>query len=690
MRIEKKWIKHFGVWTFVFVLLAAWKLKFENDLNLAKDNFSKEKSTELDQVVKAFEVKLSTLYQSLRTISLIPSVRDLDRHGKSFHPDARLTVQQLYNNAYINTNLSEIYLIPKSLDPDKVDPLTGRPEEPIATFDELIVNSKKEDSNDESSESEKPDFEETEIFEYRLMKSQLEWFSKKAAFQNKKNPLEVPLLSGPEIITCDNAEYSAEDHKNKNDEARMGILFTVPVYNKQGEFNGGVSAILRTRVMGRFVPQNYFAVVNAEHKVKSSQAAHPNLEKYLQSNFKEIPNGTAFYAHRQLSIPDISKWEIVAVYPEEIFAALPQVQKLRQIFWGVTLVLLLLGMLSSFYVHRNDRLAIAVENIVLKISDEVGLLSQSAEKLLTTSASLDDNTAKQATAAQQTASAMEEISAMIGKTADLTNDLSRLSEVGLISSQKGNASIEGLGKNVNDIEEAFRRVEETFVNTSNRLQEAQKSIVEIQNRTKLINEVVFQTKLLSFNASVEAARAGEHGKGFAVVAEEVGVLASQSGNTAQEINLSVDAGSEKILLIVKDSQLVLERLKGESDRVIKFSRSIAKECAAQFAELSKQVSEIRENSLQIQNASREQRDGANEVSQSVQVFNHSTSEIAGQTQKTKEMSEYLQSASVRIFELMKELQKHVGVKSVEPNKEKPKISEAHETKENNYPFKKAA
>ncbi|MBC7465119.1 MAG: hypothetical protein H7256_03945 [Bdellovibrio sp.] len=48
---------------------------------------------------------------------------------------------------------------------------------------------------------------------------------------------------------------------------------------------------------------------------------------------------------------------------------------------------------------------------------------------------------------------------------------------------------------------------------------------EIGNKTKVINDIVFQTKLLSFNASVEAARAGEHGKGFAVVAEEVGKLA---------------------------------------------------------------------------------------------------------------------------------------------------------------------
>ena len=40
------------------------------------------------------------------------------------------------------------------------------------------------------------------------------------------------------------------------------------------------------------------------------------------------------------------------------------------------------------------------------------------------------------------------------------------------------------------------------------------SISTINSKTKMINDIVFQTKLLSFNASVEAARAGEFGKGF--------------------------------------------------------------------------------------------------------------------------------------------------------------------------------
>lgn len=70
-------------------------------------------------------------------------------------------------------------------------------------------------------------------------------------------------------------------------------------------------------------------------------------------------------------------------------------------------------------------------------------------------------------------------------------------------------------------------------------------IGKIREKTKVIDEIVFQTRLLSFNASVEAARAGEHGKGFAVVAEEVGSLAQMSGSAAKEISAILAEGVSK-------------------------------------------------------------------------------------------------------------------------------------------------
>jgi methyl-accepting chemotaxis protein len=62
---------------------------------------------------------------------------------------------------------------------------------------------------------------------------------------------------------------------------------------------------------------------------------------------------------------------------------------------------------------------------------------------------------------------------------------------------------------------------------------------KINKITEIIENIANKTNLLSLNAAIEAARAGEHGRGFSVVAQEVGNLAANSGESAQEINALV-------------------------------------------------------------------------------------------------------------------------------------------------------
>lgn len=118
---------------------------------------------------------------------------------------------------------------------------------------------------------------------------------------------------------------------------------------------------------------------------------------------------------------------------------------------------------------------------------------------------------------------------------------------------------------VSEIAHKFKEVDDRQGDLSKILFELQQSfgsvvssIVQIRESTRVISDIVFQTKLLAFNASVEAARAGEHGKGFSVVAEEVGSLARLTGKAATEIESKISSTVEQVETTMKDTEKRIE------------------------------------------------------------------------------------------------------------------------------------
>jgi methyl-accepting chemotaxis protein len=82
-------------------------------------------------------------------------------------------------------------------------------------------------------------------------------------------------------------------------------------------------------------------------------------------------------------------------------------------------------------------------------------------------------------------------------------------------------------------------------NTVQSMKDIDTATENITNAIEIIDQIAFQTNILSLNAAVEAATAGEAGKGFAVVASEVRNLASRSADAAKEIKELVNVANEK-------------------------------------------------------------------------------------------------------------------------------------------------
>ncbi len=264
--------------------------------------------------------------------------------------------------------------------------------------------------------------------------------------------------------------------------------------------------------------------------------------------------------------------------------------------------------------------------------------AESARSLSLASASLASGVTEQAAALQESVAALDQIRAMVGRTGDHAQVAESLVQRSQQDTDGCAESLAALLDNIDQIQASNGDIERQTIESNGELTEIIKVIGEIADKTNVINDIVFQTRLLSFNASVEAARAGEHGKGFAVVADEVGNLARMSGDAAKEITRLLEASVSKVDRIVSDTKTKVGALVTKSTGRVQAGRHSAKRCAETLDSLQNSIKEMAVMMTQIAKASQDQSQGIDEIARAFGQLDQVTQSNSGASNEASEVA----------------------------------------------------
>ncbi len=192
-----------------------------------------------------FEEKIRQIYFSLRTIGRLPGVAKISKHAENLNAFENRAIQELYNNLMTSVSVSELYIVPINFNPNQIDPKTNKLMEPAITYDHFIIG-----KTADIEKSENSNVPEIEDYEYQLMFEQLAHLKKNYSKQLDTEFNSIPLISGREVITCDNSRFSAS---KPNDRDRSGLLFSVPYYSESGDLKGMVTAVVLTANLLKYI-----------------------------------------------------------------------------------------------------------------------------------------------------------------------------------------------------------------------------------------------------------------------------------------------------------------------------------------------------------------------------------------------------------------------------------------------------
>ncbi|MBP6006413.1 MAG: response regulator [Rhodoferax sp.] len=252
--------------------LAAYLINENRDQRdaIRKVVIAEQRSVKMAPMAARLEAVFEDIYHNARTISLIPSVRQLsgpNRRSQTenvvisgrFSNDADETVRQLYGNLFSNVQVSEVYVVLDGFD-------ARRGEVPFLAYDGMIAAVNGLPSNPDPQDIPLED----ESQEYAYYPTAFEAFRAKHPRYKFGELDEIPATWSPRMRTCDNTQYDSKRHGNVAD--ADGVTLTVPIYSSTTELVSGVIAVvLRANVLEALMLDVPFLPITQHDKLRAEK-----------------------------------------------------------------------------------------------------------------------------------------------------------------------------------------------------------------------------------------------------------------------------------------------------------------------------------------------------------------------------------------------------------------------------------
>ena len=250
-----------------------------------------------------------------------------------------------------------------------------------------------------------------------------------------------------------------------------------------------------------------------------------------------------------------------------------------------------------------------IQELIQQVNISTVAIADASKEIAAGNHDLSSRTEKQAGTLEETAASMHEFSNASKRNADNAQEANQMAIAA--------SNIAGKGG----------EVVAQVVHTMSSINSSSKKIIDI---ISVIDGIAFQTNILALNAAVEAARAGEQGRGFAVVASEVRSLAQRSAVAAKEIKSLISESVEKV-----ESGTTLVAQAGSTMNGIVDS-----------------INSVTAIMTKITTASKEQTEGASEISQAIGQMDNVTQQNAALVEQAAAAASSLEYQADKLFQMV--------------------------------------